>query len=120
EGERAELIRLQLEIARTPTPASPDEPNEEWERRMARVFALLRDHPEWRDFPALPGVSWTHGVHFGFARGFQNSVMVTGSEAFTMQMGQVFEKAPVTRVVVEKVKSTPECARQRPSSPASG
>src|SRR5262245_24561259 len=100
EADRAELIRLQLEDARTP---DSDDPDEVWERNRERMVALIKAHPEWRSFPELPGVSWGQGSNFGFERGFLNSVLVTGSEAFKTQLGRVFEVAPVTRAVVEKV-----------------
>ena len=106
EEDRAELIRLQLEDDRTPPRADPDEEDEESERRAERVVELLKAHLEWRSFPELPGINWTHGSNFGFSRGFQDSVLVTGSEPFQRQMGRVFQEAPVTRATFEKVDDT--------------
>src|SRR5215470_9949714 len=80
-----------------------DAPDEEWERLMTRLLALFKAHPKWREFPALAGIEWGHGMNFGFERGFLDSVMVSGSEAFTKEMGRVFEAAPVTKVVFEKI-----------------
>jgi uncharacterized protein (TIGR02996 family) len=103
ETDLAELIRLQFEDARTPPPADPDEPDEEAERRAERMVALIQAHPEWRSFPEIPGIGWGYGSNFGFERGFLGSVMVKGSEPFTTHMGRVFEIAPVTTAVFEKV-----------------
>ena len=104
EEERSQLIRLQLQEARMPPSADPDETDPEWERLMAQVLALLKAHPEWRSFPELPGIQWGLGSpNFGFKGGFLDSVGVSGSEAFTTQMGRVFETAPVTTAVLEKV-----------------
>jgi uncharacterized protein (TIGR02996 family) len=121
DPERAELIRLQLEEARTPPPADPDQPGEESEKRAARIFELVKAHPEWRAFPDLPGIMWGHGFNFGFERGFLGSVGVRGKEAFTAHMGRVFESAPVTTAVFERVDdagvreiaSSPHLARLR-------
>jgi uncharacterized protein (TIGR02996 family) len=91
EADRAEFIRAQIQLARTPE----DDPNHEVLRKRASEL-LSRHRAEW--VKEVPG--WArHEVQF--ARGFVRDVVCTAA-SFGRRGARLFEKAPVRGVRLTK------------------
>jgi uncharacterized protein (TIGR02996 family) len=99
QGERAELIRVQIELARLEEAAAPDaDPTAQEDRLYARAEELLAEHAWHLSLPDIPGIDWGGGPHYGFERGFMCRLSVADADAFCTQLGRAFEVAPITEV----------------------
>ncbi len=99
QPERAELIRVQIELARLEEAAEPDaDPTPEEDRLYERAEELLAEHAWYPGMPEVSGVQWGGGPHHGFERGFMTRVHVADADTFCSRMGEVFAAAPVTEV----------------------
>jgi uncharacterized protein (TIGR02996 family) len=88
QPERAEFIRVQVELARLPR----------WHRRWQQVLAHQRHLlvGDARDLPPLPvGLSWGQ-----FGRGFVESVRTSDLPMFFKHAAAIFAAAPVQHLVV--------------------
>jgi uncharacterized protein (TIGR02996 family) len=110
ESERANFVRLQIELARTPE----DDPKAEQLRQQARTWPRLRLHDAW--LKDVPG--WArHRAEF--RRGLVEHVVCTAN-SFVKRGERLFENAPVSSVTltafveqVGLVASVPHTGRLR-------
>jgi uncharacterized protein (TIGR02996 family) len=94
EADRAEFIRLQVQIARL---SAGDPQRRPLEKRQEELLA--RHEGVWKSaLPALEGVTWQD-----FTRGFVEAVFVESVEAFLAQAPSLFAAAPVRRLQVGQV-----------------
>ncbi len=102
QPERAELIRIQIELARLEEAAEPDaDPTPEEDRLYERAEELVAEHAWYLGMPEIPGVEWGGGPHHGFERGFMAYATVTDADTFCARMGDVFAVAPVAEVKID-------------------
>jgi uncharacterized protein (TIGR02996 family) len=101
-ADRAEFIRLQIELARLEDAAEAGAgPTEEEERLEARIEELLDEHAWHLGFPEIPGIDWGGGPHHGFERGFMARLTAEGAGAFRSRMGEAFAVAPIAEVKID-------------------
>jgi uncharacterized protein (TIGR02996 family) len=99
QPERAELIRVQIDLARLEAAAGPDaESTPEKDRLYERAEELLGEHAWYLGMPEMPGIDWGGGPHHGFERGFMARVNPADAAAFCSRMSDVFAVAPVVEV----------------------
>lgn len=93
---RAELIRVQIELARLEAAAEPDADSAPEETQLyGRAEELLDEHAWHLGLRRIPGIEWGGGPHHGFERGFMARVNPDGAAAFCDRMGKAFAVAPV-------------------------
>jgi uncharacterized protein (TIGR02996 family) len=99
DADRAELVRVQVELARLPWVDEEYFVDERRERLRRRERALLERHQErW-----LAGLPRCWGVKWQFHRGLPGSVVFDSATGFRDHAAKVFTAAPVHRLEVKRL-----------------